>query len=166
MFFQRLVHEPASYDTALTRCSVELGSELITLLNAEKAFAALPGQAPNYAAVAAFRTDAEHNQTCFRDDDGNKVDLAHAGGVGVDLHSDGQVDQSLVVSSGNGAVAAVEDGTMVGTVCQYPLVEVELPYIAPRVRATPINPCVYPLNVSLLFAVKIGHHRLWDQRVL
>ena len=75
------------------------------------------------AANMSLRLDAEHNETCIRDTNGNKIDLdaMEAAGISLDLDLSVEADQTLTIDPSQGSVTAALDNATLATVCQFPV---------------------------------------------
>ena len=71
--------------------------------------------------AVSYRLDAEHNETCFKDEDGNKIDLDEANDLGLNLDFDLDLDQpqNLLVNPLDGSITAAAENSTMATVCQY-----------------------------------------------
>ena len=71
---------------------------MVTIDNVAAAAAAVSASSP---LSVSFRLDAEHNETCIKDGEGNKIDFDAAEATGLNLDLDLSVDdpQTLVLNS-------------------------------------------------------------------
>ena len=114
----RFVLEPATYGDAEEGCLGRNGAELVTIDFITDAIEALSDFAP---VAISYRLDAEHNETCFNDEDGNKIDLAEASALGLALDFEIGLDlpQTLSINPVNKLIASGDDNATMATVCQY-----------------------------------------------
>ena len=94
----------------------------MTLANLGDAIAArdnASNRTDEFTLLESFRLDAQHNETCFTNANGDKIDL-DSHGFTLDVPLNVEEPHVLVMNEDNGNVTAeVEDAT-IGTVCQYP----------------------------------------------
>ena len=91
---------------------------MVTIDNVAAAAAAVSASSP---LSVSFRLDAEHNETCIQDSEGNKIDFDAAEATGLTLDLDLSVDepQTLVINSKNGSVFSADTNALLATVCQF-----------------------------------------------
>ena len=115
---------PTDYASAQSACEALLGSSgsLVPVSNIASAISATAKNLESFEVLASYRLDASHNETCFTDSEGDKVDLdnAEADGFAVAIPLSVETPQSLVIGGAENAVSPVDEGELVGTVCQYP----------------------------------------------
>ena len=97
---------------------------MVTLANLQDALDAKDNAANNYpdnglALLESFRLDAQHNETCFTNANGDKIDL-DSSGFSVDLPLHVASPQVLVVNEENGNITAELEDAAMATICQYP----------------------------------------------
>ena len=97
---------------------------MVTLANLQDALDAKDNAANNdpnngLALLESFRLDAQHNETCFTNANGDKIDLDSTG-FSVDLPLDVTNPQVLVMNEDNGNITAELEGATIATICQYP----------------------------------------------
>ena len=110
---------------AALSCSSQGGAELVSVGNFEDALAARDAMAGNATdLVESFRLDAQHNETCFTNANGDEIELGSSG-FNVDLPLEVDNPQVLVINEDTGDITAEEDDATVGTVCQYSMTSPE-----------------------------------------
>ena len=124
-FLSSFVLEPADYATAAASCATAgQASQLVTLANLQDALDAKDNAANNdpnngLALLESFRLDAQHNETCYTNANGDKIDL-DSSGFSVDLPLAVASPQVLVVNEENGNITAELEDAAMATICQYP----------------------------------------------
>ena len=134
--------EPSTYAEAVATCYEVENSELINLANLPDALAARDNASngtDDFILLESFRLDAHHNETCFTNANGDKIDLDSTA-FNVDLPGEVDNPQVLVMNEENGTVTSELDDASIGTVCQYNM----------STASTPLEfISVSPLHVSL-----------------
>ena len=104
------------YATALSTCaSFDASSELVTLENLNAAQDALSSE--DSQTLFTNRIDAHHNETCFTDGNGDKVDVD---GSGFTPDFDASVaNPQVLVFSPFAEVVAADDNDLFATICQF-----------------------------------------------
>ena len=96
---------------------------MVTLANLQDALDAKENAANNdpeneVGLLESFRLDAQHNETCFTNPNGDKIDL-DSSGFSVDLPVDVANPQVLVMNEENGNITAELEDATIATICQY-----------------------------------------------
>ena len=143
--------EPSTYAEAVATCYEVENSELINLANFPDALAARDNASngtDDFILLESFRLDAQHNETCFTNANGDKIDL-DASAFNVDLPVEVSNPQVLVMNEGNGNVTSESDDASIGTVCQYNMSTASTP--TPFISVRPLHSSLVSIAVFSLF---------------
>ena len=156
IYLYSFVLEPADYASAVASCATAgQGSQLVTLANFQDALDAKDSAANSdpdneLALLESFRLDAQHNETCYTNTNGDKIDL-DSSGFSVNLPSDVASPQVLVVNEENGNITAEQEDATIGTVCQY---DIDMP-MTTQVRWYTVDECQTICAVLYKYSKKI-----------